>query len=71
MLIELLAFTAGVLAQHCQEGESAEGPINSREFATRFVCEGSLRQDVATGEQKESHLWGDMNILGLLSTYWR
>lgn len=48
-----------------------EGPRNSSKFATRFVYEGSLTQDLAAEEQKESHLWGDMNILGLLSVYWR
>lgn len=49
----------------------AEGPKDSSEFATRCVCEGSLRQDLAAGEQKESHLWGDTNILGQLPADWR
>lgn len=31
--------------------------MHLRESAARFVHKGSLRQDLAVGEQKESHLW--------------
>lgn len=38
--------------------------MNSRESATEFAWKSSLRQALAVGEQKESHLWADKNIWG-------